>query len=201
MISSLTREGSCSSARTDVMVPWRGIHGGASYHYMLINANSRFFCHSFVLLVEPRFYTLSALVLPLRRRWEETEANRKESISTSTPRGTMPRRLPSLNSIVASVLHLPRRQHTRHLNNFFAGMSEPLFTVTTVLRQGLPSLEALTGSRGYGWHNGNCGRCPVTERADRHARSLWPYYTTEQLHGVGGILIYSPSHCSLLKKL
>jgi len=54
----------------------------------------------------------------------------------------MPRRLPSLNSIVASVLHLPRRQHTRHLNNFFAGMSEPLFTVTTVLRQGLPSLEA-----------------------------------------------------------
>ena len=142
MISSLTREGSCSSARTDVMVPWRGIHGGASYHYMLINANSRFFCHSFVLLVEPRFYTLSALVLPLRRRWEETEANRKESISTSTPRGTMPRRLPSLNSIVASVLHLPRRQHTRHLNNFFAGMSEPLFTVTTVLRQGLPSLEA-----------------------------------------------------------
>ena len=141
MISSLTREGSCSSARTDVMVPWRGIHGGASYHYMLINANSRFFCHSFVLLVEPRFYTLSALVLPLRR-WEETEANRKESISTSTPRGTMPRRLPSLNSIVASVLHLPRRQHTRHLNNFFAGMSEPLFTVTTVLRQGLPSLEA-----------------------------------------------------------
>jgi len=196
MISSLTREGSCSSARTDVMVPWRGIHGGASYHYMLINANSRFFCHSFVLLVEPRFYTLSALVLPLRR-WEETEANRKESISTSTPRGTMPRRLPSLNSIVASVLHLPRRQHTRHLNNFFAGMSEPLFTVTTVLRQGLPSLEAAA--------------MDDTTATVGVARSLSVPIDTLEAYGrttppnscmvSGGILIYSPSHCSLLKKL